>query len=224
MILTFDSPGGRRLFARIMLCGVGALTACGKPDATEVPPVAVPSTNSSCLVGHSYAPGALARNDEELFSASAAGDIHRMEQALVDGANVNAAGSLKRSPLFAAAFCNQPAAARLLMDKGTQGNAKDANGMSPLHAAVIVGAMDAARVLIEKGADINIRDSSGHTPLHFAAATGQIPMLEMLLEKGAYAAARDKNGMTAASLAVDNGHKASAASIKAWQEKIRTLR
>lgn len=224
MISKTEFFGRPRSLAKVMLCGMSMLAACGKPDATQVPPVVAKSANSPCLVAHTYVVGALSKKNEELFSASAAGDIHRVEQAIVDGANVNAAGSLRRSPLFASAFCNRPEVARLLMDKGSQANAKDANGMSPLHAAVIVGGIDAARVLIEKGADIKIRDSAGHTPLHSAAATDQVLMVQMLLENGADAVVRDKNGMTAASLALDNGHKAPAEAIKAWQAKIRKPR
>ena len=200
------------------LLGVSLLVACGKPDATDRSVTAPPATAKPCTIRHVFPIGALSKGDEQLFSAVEAGDSQRVEQAIGEGANVNASGSLKRTPLFSAAFCDRPAVASLLIDKSGQVNVKDANGMSLLHAAVIIGGADSAKLLIAKGADINMRDAAGHTPLHVAAATDQLAMVELLLERGANVSLRDQNGMTAASLASANGHKEAEATIRKWQE------
>ena len=221
------TPGFHYRFAFlciISLAGLGLLEACGRPDSTATPAPAVQDKRVTCQVPHSYVIGVLGKNDEELFSAVEDGDARRAERSIGEGANVNASGSLKRTPLFAAAFCDRPELAKLLIDKGGKVDDRDANGMSPLHAAVIVGGFDTAKILIANGANINIADGAGRTPLHLAAATNQSSMVLMLLERGANASTRDKKGMTAAALALDNGHKTPAAAIKDWQTNEKAAR
>lgn len=224
MIATQNCLGTVSALRILSLSWISLLVACGNPDATETPVATVQQSANTCVVPHAYAVGELSKRDEDLFAASAEGDVHRVQQAIDDGANVNATGTLKRTPLFAAAFCDRPAVATLLIDKGSQVNEKDANGMSSLHAAVIVGGADTAKVLIEKGADINIRDSSGRTPLHVAAATDQLALVELLLVRGANVVARDRGGFTAAALASENGHANSGATIRKWKEKQKASR
>ena len=208
----------------VSLAGVSLLGACGRSDSTAAPAPAVQDKRATCQVPHSYVIGALGKNDEELFSAVEAGDARQAERSIGEGANVNTTGSLKRTPLFAAAFCDRPELAKLLIDKGSKVDDLDSNGMSPLHAAVIVGGFDTAKILIANGANINLTDGAGRTPLHLAAATNQNSMVQMLLERGANASVRDKKGMTAAALALDNGHKTPAAAIKDWQANEKTMR
>lgn len=216
-------PGRRQLVGILSLVGIGLLAACGKPDSAALPGLAAESSRGPCTMPHLYRPGELSKADEDVFSAAAAGDVGRIGQSVGAGANVDASGFLKRTPLFAAAFCDRPAAAKLLLEQGAVVNAKDVNGMSALHAAVIVGGVDTARTLIAGGADAGIRDSAGRSPLHIAAATNQNALVALLLERGANAAARDKNGMSAAALAAENGHKELAATIRKWQDKQKAL-
>jgi len=201
-----------------LLC-LGLLAACGKPAPVEAPGTDAMHKKAPCLVPRTHVAGESGTLDEELFSASAAGDAERADQLIGDGANVNATGALKRTPLFAAAFCDRPELAKLLLDKGGTHNTRDASGISPLHAAVIIGSAEVARILIVNGADINIRDATGRTPLHLAAATNQISLVELLLKEKANTAVRDRNGMTASSLARDNGHSMPADVIQKWQER-----
>lgn len=202
---------------------IGLLTACADRGSSEAPlPSATERDAKASSATQFYAVGRLSKNDAELFAASGTGDILRVEKSIDAGGNVNATDFLKRTPLFAAAFCNHPEVANLLMDKGSDVNARDFLGMSPLHAAVIVGGEETAKALILRGANINILSAAGRTPLHSAAATNQMAMVELLLERGANAQVRDKDGITAASLASRNGHPTVAASIKKWQEKQKT--
>ena len=46
------------------------------------------------------------------------GAVSQRIKALDEGANVNASGALKRTPLFTAAFCDRPEVVKLLLDKG----------------------------------------------------------------------------------------------------------
>lgn len=199
------------------------LTACGErgsSDATLAPPTARGAKANSATQFHVV--GRLSKNDTELFAASGAGDVLRVKQSIKAGGNVNATDSLKRTPLFAAAFCNHPEVANLLIDKGSNVNATDITGLSPLHAAVIVGGEETAKALILRGANIDILSAAGRTPLHSAAATNQMAMVELLLERGANAQVLDKDGITAATLASKNSHLTVAVRIKEWQEKQNT--
>ena len=205
------------------VAAIGLLTACGERGSSEAP--LAPATERGAKASSTtqfHVVGRLSKNDAELFAASGAGDVLRVKQSIDAGGNVNATDSLKRTPLFAAAFYNHPEVANLLIDKGSDVNARDITGMSSLHAAVIVGGEETAKALILRGANINILSAAGRTPLHSAAATNQMAMVELLLERGANAQVRDKDGITAAALASKNGHLTVAVRIKKWQEKQNT--
>lgn len=203
------------LLPNAVLLSVGLLAGCNKPDPA---PATLAPASSPCQVPRTVANGNVSKSDEALFAASAAGDLRAATEAIDQGANIDAVGKLKRTPLFVAAFCDRPPLVRMLLEKGAKPGRADVSGMLPLHAAVVVGAAEAARILIAGGADINGRDPAGRTALHLAAATNQIPLVELLLAGKANAAARDKNGKTAQALAKDNGHSAAADAIQKAQE------
>lgn len=198
-----------------------ALSACGEHISSQTP--SAPPSQSAAQAKSSaqcfFAVGPLSEDDGQLFAASGAGDVGQVEESIAAGGSVHATDALKRTPLFAAAFCNHPPAIDLLIDQGSDVNAKDFLGMPPLEAAVVMGWQVAAKALIARGADINIRNAAGRTPLHMAAAADDMAMVEVLLERGANVRLRDKDGNSAASLAKLNGHATAAAAIKKWQEK-----
>ncbi|KAF0165331.1 MAG: Ankyrin [Rhodocyclaceae bacterium] len=206
------------------LCAIGLLAACGKPEPAQTAAGAAPQTPSPCVLPHMAPNAEFSENDSQLFAAAVAGDVRAAAQAIEQGANVNAAGALKRTPLFAAAFCDRPEMVKLLLEKGGKHDATDANGMPPLHAAVLVGGTETAKALLANGANISGKDAAGRTALHVAAATNQMPMVELLLAAKANTTARDKHGMTAAALATDNGHSTPASAIKKWQEQHKAPR
>lgn len=219
MYSTRNSAFQRTLAGLAGLCAIGLLAACGKPASVEAPAVGAQSPASPCLIPQTNPNGVLSKSDGELLSASAAGDVRGAQQSIDQGANVNANGALKRTPLFVAAFCDRPELVKLLLEKGGKHDVADANGLLPLHAAVIVGATETARILLANGANVDSRDAAGRSALHVAAATNQNSLVELLLHAKANATARDKNGKTAASLARDNGHSTPGTVIRQWQEK-----
>lgn len=198
-----------------VLLFIGVLAGCNKPNPA---PATLSPASGPCQLPRTVAKGDVSKSDEELFAASAAGDLRAAAEAIEQGANVNAVGMLKRTPLFVAAFCDRPPLVEMLLEKGARPELADVSGMPPLHAAVVVGAAEAARILIAGGADINGRDPTGRTALHLAAATNQMPLVELLLASKANAAARDKNSKTAEALARDNGHSTAADAIRKVQE------
>lgn len=210
----------------LVLTVFGLLGGCGEHGSSQAPLAsrmesgAKANPNLQCT----YVAGRPNKTDEALFGLSGEGDALQVGRLIATGGNVNATDSLKRTPLFAAAFCNRPEVASLLVDKGSAVNARDFLGMSALHAAVLVGGNEAAKVLIAKGADINIRNAAGFTPLHLAAATNRITMVELLLAHGAVVQEHDLDGVAAAALAAAKDHQAVIAAMKKLQEKQKSPR
>jgi ankyrin repeat protein len=199
------------------LCAIGLLAACGKPETA--PSVAAQQIQNPCALPRIAPNAEFSQSDDQLFSAVVVGDVRAAAEAIEQGANVNAIGAMKRTPLFAAAFCDRPELMKLLLEKGGKHDVIDSNGMPPLHAAVLVGGAETAKALLANGANINGKDASGRTALHLAAATNQMPMVELLLAGKPNTTVRDKHGVTAAALAADNGHSTVAAAIREWQQK-----
>jgi ankyrin repeat protein len=224
--MTHDGPKSacRVMRSVALVTAIAVLAACGRHGQGE----STASTDAGALnatnpptcfipVGH------LDDNNAKLFSATEAGDVAGVHAAITAGANVNATDLLSRTPLFAAAFCNRVAVTNELIDQGAQVDGRDFDGLSPLHIAAIVGGVDVARALLNRGADINGRGAHGRTPLHFAAAVDSAAMVDLLISSGAQVGLRDKDGQTAASVALENGHQAIAATLKALQAKARAV-
>jgi len=216
------NPAGRSAFRCALpglagLCVLGLLAACGKPETASS--VAAQQIQNPCALPRIAPNAEYSQSDDRLFSAVVAGDLRAAAEALEQGANVNAAGALKRTALFAAAFCDRPTLVKLLLEQGGKHDLADANGMLPLHAGVVVGGLETARTLLANGANINGKDAAGRTALHLAAATNQMPMVDLLLAGKINSTLRDRHGMTAAGLAADNGHAEVAAAIRKWQSQ-----
>lgn len=200
----------RRILPLLATAALGLLAACGdhgtppSPSLAKVQNPVAENPAKPC----SYAGGHPAKADADLFAAAAEGDASRVRQIIGAGGNVNATDSLKRTPLFAAAFCNRPEMENLLIDKGAAVGAKDFLGMEPLHATVLVGASDGAKALIARGARLDARNAAGFTPLHLAAATRQMALVGVLLDSGAKVEAHDLDGIGAASFASPGAYQA----------------
>ena len=82
------------------------------------------------------------------------------------GANVNAKEPAADStPLMLAAMAGQPAAAKILIDKGADVKAKNTDGNTALHTAAFFCKPEMVALLIENGADVNAKNSDGETAL-----------------------------------------------------------
>lgn len=189
------------------------LTACGERDKSPADADAAPATAFMRPVGD------VSEVDATLFEAAGKGDSDGVEEAIEEGADVNAADKLKRTPLFGAAFLNRPGTAKLLITAGADVNARDFSDFTPLHAAVVAGGKEVAAILLANGANINDRAVGGRTALHLAAATNQAALVDLLLEKGANPNAKDSEGLRPAALAARNDHGAISARLKQWMEK-----
>ena len=64
-----------------------------------------------------------------------------------------------------AAMAGQPAAAKILIDKGADVKAKNTDGNTALHTAAFFCKPEMVALLIENGADVNAKNSDGETAL-----------------------------------------------------------
>ena len=140
----------------------------------------------------------------DLHEACALGDTKRIGELLDVKPDAIASHSpAGYTPLHLASFFGQPAAAKLLLDRGASVDALSTNAMklTALHSAAAGGNAETVDLLLERGADPNAKQHGGFTPLQSAAANGNVPMVKSLLLRGADAAAVSDDGRTAADLA-----------------------
>ncbi len=150
-----------------------------------------------------------------------AGDIKKVQLLLDQGADVNKATLLGRTPLvIAAATSGTLEVIRLFLQKGADVNAADNFGYTPLIAAASIDDAEAAKLFIEKGASVNAQSKSGDiaTALMGAAHNANLELTRLLLANkaninavSADANAQVKNGpvafgrVTALYMAVSSG-------------------
>jgi hypothetical protein len=100
----------------------------------------------------------------------------------------------------------QPAAVKLLLDKGAPVDGRDRNGATPLLHAALDGNVEIMKLLLEGGAKADVPDNDRSTPLMYAAQYGHLDAVNLLLEKGAAVGARADNDCTPLILAEIGGH------------------
>jgi ankyrin repeat protein len=148
-----------------------------------------------------------------LLFAAQQGDVESMSLLLDAGADVNDTAPIGMSALVVAAYSDQTAAGRLLLERGAAPNAADA-GYSALHAAILRGNVGLVDALIAHGADLNQRITKpsgarrqsadyafgdtlvGATPVYLASKFAEIPILQALLAAHADATLALPNGST----------------------------
>ena len=121
----------------------------------------------------------------QLHKATQAGDIKRMRSLIQRGADVNAPGPQKATPLFFTANTGNVESAKLLLANGAKINHAFQEGGTVLHSALMRQHEDLSHFLIDSRANINKKTDSGVTPLHLAALAGMTSVLSRLLREGA---------------------------------------
>src|SRR5579863_7026868 len=143
---------------------------------------------------------------EDLMTASANGDLGRVQQLLRDGAKVNQRDRNGKTAIHYAAQSKNVVVVQTLIQAGADVNATSAGNVTPLMLSVDMafGQPDISLALIKAGADVNAADEDGNTALIIAATESSDEVFQTLLEKGANVNARGLNGGTALHYAAMN--------------------
>jgi uncharacterized protein len=155
----------------------------------------------------------------DLFEASAAGEIERVER-LLDGdagaAAIHAHSADGWTPLHLAAFFGHTKIAEALLARGAEvaARSRNPNGNTPLHAALAGNHKFVAGLLLGHGADVNAADAAGWRPLHLAAANNNLDVIKTLIAQGADVTAPNGEGQTPLSLAQEKNHREAAAFLR----------
>lgn len=139
--------------------------------------------------------------DKHLFS----NDIKIVQEAISEGASINAHDDYGRTALINAALDNNLEVAKALIDSRACLNSVDDDGYTALISAGLNNSFEVAKLLIEAGADLNSQNESGYTALMLAACNGAIETAKLLINSGAHLFIKDNDGKTALMYALQSG-------------------
>jgi adenosylhomocysteine nucleosidase len=124
----------------------------------------------------------------DVFEAAALGIVERLEQLIdEDPSKAKARSADDTTALHFAAFFNQPACSRLLLEHGADVHAVSPTfgNVTPLHSAAAADSLEIVRLLVEHGADVNARQNGNFTALDAAVQNENEELQAYLLEHGA---------------------------------------
>ena len=205
---------GNALIDAIKAKDLAAAQAALAADGAAARGASPEGTSAVCLAVYYGRPDiaeviATAKGDLDIFEAAVLGRVDRLRD-LIDAnpAQISAVAGDGFHPLGLAAYFKQPAAVRLLLDRGADPNQAAANTakVTALHAAVSSNQQEIVAWLLEAGADVNARQQIDYTPLMGAAANARTGLMEMLLSRGADPSMKTTDGKTAADVAREHGH------------------
>ena len=120
-----------------------------------------------------------------LLNAAKIGDVNRISELILAGADVNAKNSDGNTALMWASAYGYTNAIIKLLELGADVNASNNDGWTALMWAAKNGHTNAIIKLVEHGAKINARDKNGYTALVWAAFNGHVDSIIKLIELGA---------------------------------------
>jgi len=148
--------------------------------------------------------------NQKLFEACIKGDFALAEEAIKNGADVNAKDKYGSTPLIRimSESANEKIV-ELLLNSGAKVDEQDEDKQTALMKAAFFGFKNKENVklLIKAGANLNLKDEFGRTALIFAAENGYKEIVETFVEAGADVNIKGERGWTALMLAAENGHK-----------------
>jgi ankyrin repeat protein len=166
-----------------------------------------------------------------LQAAAQGGDLERLRDLLVRGANVNQPSSQNgATPLHYAAESGRLAIAKALLDGGADVDVRaglnrvdmssgrsDRVGQAntPLMFAAAEGHAKMVELLLDRDADIDARNQEGGTALFLAAQRGQSGAVETLLRRGANPAITTDRGALPLHIAAERGRIAAVKALLA---------
>lgn len=117
-----------------------------------------------------------------LHSASATGDVRKVQALLNAGVDANSADDSGVSALEKACIGANPEVVAALLAKGARVGGISSSNSTPLHRAVAAGprGRGIVQTLCSRGANCKAKDSAGRTPLELAREMGLQPLPELL--------------------------------------------
>lgn len=149
--------------------------------------------------------------NQQLISASGAGDAHAVRMFIDAGAQVDAMNGDHNTPLLLATCSNSTATAQLLIRAGADVNRVGAYCMTPLSNAIGNKNDVLIKDLLEAGSNPNTPDMHGNKPLN--SALGNPPLIKTLRRFGAIVDLNEQRHgyyIPALPLAINLGHFQSA--------------
>jgi hypothetical protein len=141
----------------------------------------------------------------DMLRAAEGGDPERLQLFIRAGMAVDTRDARAWTPLMAAAFHGNEAAARLLIEHNADAQTRERGGYTALHWAALRGHEQVvALVLPRVGADV--QSTAGLTPLFQAAGAGHVAAVSVLLESGANPNLGTAERWTPLHKAAQNGH------------------
>jgi len=160
---------------------------------------------AACLVMLALSAEAAQDVNAELIEAAKKGGVPAIKAAISRGADVNARGVERITPLIAAAAGGHIETVSLLLASGAEINAREYAGRTALMFAVYNNHPPVVSLLLAKGADVNLGDNNRNTPLMIAAQIGSSGVARALIAKGAKLEAKEHKGLTPLILAASHG-------------------
>ncbi|MCL4360836.1 ankyrin repeat domain-containing protein [Candidatus Dependentiae bacterium] len=124
-------------------------------------------------------------SNDTLMHAAAFGDINAIKILKEAGADIDAIGYYKVTPLHYAAEHKIADAVKTLIELGANVNAKDHAERTPLYMAITSGNLEIVKNLIAAGSDINAENMFGTSPLDLAISRVNKDIQKYLIEHGA---------------------------------------
>ncbi|HEX4999226.1 MAG TPA: ankyrin repeat domain-containing protein [Terriglobia bacterium] len=137
----------------------------------------------------------MARSAEpSLIDAVEAGDRAAALRLLSKGADPNAAGADRATPIMYAAANGDLDLVRALIKAGADVRRQNQFGASAISEAATIGSAEIIEALLKAGADPNTKNPEGETPIMEAARSGRVEAAKRLLDAGADVNARENWG------------------------------
>ena len=149
------------------------------------------------------------RMNQQLLHAALYGNLELVEQALQNGANLDATNHWGKTPLHLVCWYGHLDVVQyLLTSHAANLEATDNNGWTPLIEACYEGHLTVVKYLATHGANVEAVDNEGLTPLHFACKNGRLALVQELVARGANLGSTNNHGCTALHLACIYGRLA----------------
>jgi len=123
--------------------------------------------------------------NDRLLKAAEEGDVVAIEQAIKEGANIDARDDINNTPLCNAAYHGHTNAIKALLKAGANVNVPGSTKYTALHTAAYHGHIDAIIALLDAGAKVDSRNEYKHTPLYEAIRYSQVSAAKILVAAGA---------------------------------------